>query len=195
MSAEKSQPPPDYNQVTNPGAQPQFAYGNQYNQYPGQYPEGQSQYPGGQSQHPGGQYAGGYYPQQGGVQNQYPSHQYYPVGGTPGQYPQGGGAPPGNVVVTQPGPATMVISQPPQQDWMVPAILSCLCCFWPTGIFAILAANRAKNAAAVGNAVEAQEQSRRARTLVITSVVIGIIVIGLSIVLRVIVYSSYNSYY
>lgn len=30
----------------------------------------------------------------------------------------------------------------PRPDYMVPAVLSCLCCFCPTGIFAILAASR-----------------------------------------------------
>lgn len=29
---------------------------------------------------------------------------------------------------------------PPQQEWMVPAVLACFFCFWPTGIIAILAA-------------------------------------------------------
>ncbi|XP_062597179.1 proline-rich transmembrane protein 1-like [Saccostrea cucullata] len=152
---EKAGPPPSYNQAAYPNAQPQYGYGNQYNQYPGSQ-----------------------YPPQGGVQGQYPGSQ-----NPPGQYQQH------NVVVAQPGP-TMVVAQPPQQDWMVPAILSCLCCFWPTGIFAILAANKAKNAAQVGNVVEAQEQAGRARTLVIVSVVIGVIVIALSVILRVVLYSS-----
>ncbi|XP_061177632.1 proline-rich transmembrane protein 1-like isoform X1 [Saccostrea echinata] len=152
---EKTGPPPSYNQAAYPNTQPQpqYGYGNQYNQYPGSQ-----------------------YPPQGGVQGQYP-----------GQFQQH------NVVVAQPGP-TMVVAQPPQQDWMVPAILSCLCCFWPTGIFAILAANKAKNAAAVGDVAEAQEQSGRARTLVIVSVVIGVIVIALSVILRVVLYSSYSRY-
>lgn len=44
------------------------------------------------------------------------------------------------VQVTEPG--AMVINRAPvTQNWMVPAVLTCLCCFWPTGIFAIIAAS------------------------------------------------------
>lgn len=45
--------------------------------------------------------------------------------------------------VTQPGAVPVVVNPvPPTKDWMVPAVLTCLCCFWPTGIFAIMAASR-----------------------------------------------------
>lgn len=44
--------------------------------------------------------------------------------------------------ITQPGVVPMDVKRAPQaRDWMVPAVLSCLCCFWPTGICAIMAAN------------------------------------------------------
>lgn len=44
--------------------------------------------------------------------------------------------------VAQPMPVTSVMttSQPRPTNYLVPAILTCLCCFWPTGICAILAA-------------------------------------------------------
>uniref|UniRef100_K1PVS9 Proline-rich transmembrane protein 1 n=1 Tax=Magallana gigas TaxID=29159 RepID=K1PVS9_MAGGI len=103
------------------------------------------------------------------------------------QYPSPGGAPyPGNQyqpqynadgqvmtsVVTQPGAVPVVVNPvPPTKDWMVPAVLTCLCCFWPTGIFAIMAASRANSAAANGDVVEATVQSSRARTLVIVSLI------------------------
>lgn len=46
------------------------------------------------------------------------------------------------VQITQPGVVPMDVKRAPQaRDWMVPAVLSCLCCFWPTGICAIMAAN------------------------------------------------------
>lgn len=45
--------------------------------------------------------------------------------------------------VAQPGSVPMVVNTTrPRTDYMVPAVLSCLCCFCPTGIFAILAASR-----------------------------------------------------
>ncbi|XP_062571237.1 proline-rich transmembrane protein 1-like [Saccostrea cucullata] len=85
----------------------------------------------------------------------------------------------------------MAISRTARQDWTIPAILSCLCCFWPTGIFAIFAACKANAAAANGNDEEAQVQSNRARSLVVTTVVIGIFIMILSAVLRTIVYSNH----
>lgn len=36
----------------------------------------------------------------------------------------------------------MVIELAPHRDWMVPAVLACLCCFWPTGIYAIMSASK-----------------------------------------------------
>ena len=45
-------------------------------------------------------------------------------------------------VVTQPVIATgpVVVQRP--QNWMIPSILACLCCFCPTGIFAVYYANQ-----------------------------------------------------
>ena len=36
----------------------------------------------------------------------------------------------------------MVIEPAPHRDWMTPAVLACLCCFWPTGICAIMSASK-----------------------------------------------------
>lgn len=114
----------------------------------------------------------------------YPGNQYQPQYNADGQVMTS--------VVTQPGAVPVVVNPvPPTKDWMVPAVLTCLCCFWPTGIFAIMAASRANSAAASGDVVEATAQSSRARTLVIVSIIVGIIVITVSVVLRVIYYSSY----
>ncbi|XP_061195115.1 uncharacterized protein LOC133203321 isoform X3 [Saccostrea echinata] len=140
---EETGPKPSYNQSAYPNTQPQYGYGNQYNQYPGSQ-----------------------YPPQGGFQGQ-----------SSGQIQQH------NVVVAQPG-LTMVVTQPPQKDWMVAAILSCLF-FCPTGIFAILAAYKAKHAAAVGDVAEAHGHAGLARALVIASLVIAV-VIALSVILPVV---------
>ncbi|XP_061195112.1 proline-rich transmembrane protein 1-like [Saccostrea echinata] len=168
-SEDKRGPPPSYDEVTSPSSQPLFSQENQYN----------------------------HFQPQGGVQGQYPGYQYPPKGNSAGPYPYQHvpGAPQGlthNVVVNQPCSATIVTSRPVRQDWTVPAILSCLCCFWPTGIFAIFAACKANAAAVEGDEVEAQAQSRRARSLVVTSVVIGIFIMILSAILRTIVYSNYS---
>ncbi|XP_022288665.2 uncharacterized protein LOC111100846 [Crassostrea virginica] len=130
--------------------------------------------------------------------NQYPAGYSYP---SQGQYPgytygmkDGGQQSQDTItVVTQPGPVPTVISPVPHQDWMVPAVLACLCCFWPTGICAIMSASKANSAATTGDVAETQRQSRSARNLVILTVVLGIIVIAISITLRVVYYGKSNS--
>ncbi|XP_061177688.1 proline-rich transmembrane protein 1-like [Saccostrea echinata] len=91
---------------------------------------------------------------------------------------------PHNVVVTQPGPATGVVPQPHQRDWMVPAILTCFCCFWPTGIVAILFAYKAKQAASSGDVLEAEVQTKRARLFVFISLAVGIVLITIIVIIR-----------
>nr|XP_011426691.2 proline-rich transmembrane protein 1 [Crassostrea gigas]XP_011426692.2 proline-rich transmembrane protein 1 [Crassostrea gigas] len=88
-------------------------------------------------------------------------------------------------VVRQPGVAPTVVNRAQYRDWMAPAVLSCLCCFWPTGICAIIAASNANQAAEAGDVIEAERQSRSARTHVIVSVILGIIGIILIIVFQV----------
>ncbi|CAC5385723.1 unnamed protein product [Mytilus coruscus] len=53
------------------------------------------------------------------------------------------------VVVAQPVPSTMIVTtaEPRPFNWLIPAILACLCCFWPTGICAIVAACNSNKAA------------------------------------------------
>ncbi|XP_062580104.1 uncharacterized protein LOC134242101 [Saccostrea cucullata] len=156
-SEDKRALPPSYDNVTNPSSLPSFSHGNQYNQY--QPPAGAT-----------GQYLG---------------YQYPPQDSSPGPYPdqQVMGVPQGlthNAAVTQPVTAFMMITPLAREGYMIPAILSCVC-FFPLGIFAILAARKAKTAAANGDVVEAQAQSRRVRMLVGVSVVIGLFIIGFSI--------------
>nr|XP_022287689.1 proline-rich transmembrane protein 1-like [Crassostrea virginica] len=94
-------------------------------------------------------------------------------------------------VVTEPGPVSMVIEPVPHRDWMTPAVLACLCCFWPTGICAIMSASKANDAAARGDVAEAQRLSRTARGLVIASFVLGIIVTGMVVTFRLLLGSRY----
>lgn len=63
-------------------------------------------------------------------------------------------------MVSQPG-AMEIKRTPVPQNWMGPAVLACLCCFWPTGICAIIAASNANEAAANGDVVEAEKHSKK----------------------------------
>ncbi|XP_062620915.1 proline-rich transmembrane protein 1-like [Saccostrea cucullata] len=86
------------------------------------------------------------------------------------QPPAGG---PHNVVVTQPVPATVVVSQPPQRDWMVPATLTYLCCFWSTEIEAIYSACWAEEAASSCDVPKAEVQYKQVRLFVNISIAVG----------------------
>ncbi|XP_045205349.1 proline-rich transmembrane protein 1-like [Mercenaria mercenaria] len=99
------------------------------------------------------------------------------------------------VVVNQPQTGTVIIQTRPP-DYMVASIFACLCCFWPTGLCAIYYANEANNLAGVGDYEGARRMADNARKLMITSVIVGVIVITLSIVLRVVLYDNneYNGY-
>ncbi|XP_078337874.1 proline-rich transmembrane protein 2-like [Crassostrea virginica] len=94
-------------------------------------------------------------------------------------------------VVTEPGLASMVIELAPHRDWMVPAVLACLCCFWPTGIYAIMSASKGNAAAARGDVEEANRLSRTTRGLVIASLVLGIIVTGMVVTFQLLFWRRY----
>lgn len=157
-----------------------------YDQLQGGYPQQQS-------------YPAGYQPVSGG--QQYGQPQY----GQPGQPPYGQpGQPmygqPGQpyttqqVIVSQPGQAGVIVTQPRPPDYMIPSVLACLCCFCPTGLCAIYYASRANTLAAEGDMAEATRMSNNARNLMITSVVIGVAWIILVIVLRLVVFATTTSY-
>lgn len=93
--------------------------------------------------------------------------------------------------VTEPG-AMVMERTPAPQNWMGPAIFACLCCFWPTGLCAIAAASNANEAAAKGNILEAERESRKARMYVGASVVIGIVITIIVVVYRVVLNSKFR---
>nr|XP_022288666.1 proline-rich transmembrane protein 1-like [Crassostrea virginica] len=94
-------------------------------------------------------------------------------------------------VVTQTGPVPMVIEPVPHCDWMIPAVLTCLCCFWPTGICAIISASKANAAAARGDVTETHRLSSKARSLVIASFALGIIITGIVVTYRLLLARRY----
>ncbi|KAL5007650.1 hypothetical protein ScPMuIL_016456 [Solemya velum] len=64
-------------------------------------------------------------------------------------------------------------------DYFVPAILAMIFCFWPTGIIALIKASNARSAMSRGDTVEAETESKKAKTWVIVSIVVGVIMIVL----------------
>ena len=133
----------------------------------------------------------------------------------------------------------MVIEPVPHCDWMIPAVLTCLCCFWPTGICAIISASKvvtssvyvcltkvnnnpqrgiainftnfsyfssdsnpfrnmntflylkANAAAARGDVTETHRLSSKARSLVIASFALGIIITGIVVTYRLLLARRY----
>ncbi|XP_052709358.1 synapse differentiation-inducing gene protein 1-like isoform X1 [Crassostrea angulata] len=180
MSAENLlEPSPAYYRIDQ-NDQSTFTYGNQNNQFPEAPPSYneatnqndqlqltyENQNPG-SNQHPSPS------------DTQYPGNQYQPQYIAHGQEKTS--------MVTQPG-AMVMERAPVTHNWMGPAVLACLCCFWPTGICAIIAASNANEAAAYGDVLEAERQSRRARSYVTTSFLIGITLIAIVVVYRVVHY-------
>ncbi|QVQ51808.1 CD225/dispanin family protein [Spiractinospora alimapuensis] len=63
---------------------------------------------------------------------------------------------------------------PPPSNWMVPAILSVICC-WPLAIPSIIFAARVNKQWAVGDYAGAHESARKAKMFTIITLVVGII--------------------
>ncbi|XP_022314474.1 proline-rich transmembrane protein 1-like [Crassostrea virginica] len=120
----------------------------------------------------------------------YQAHEGYrcPPPYSPPQYPGpqevdvGGHATGTNPVA--PGPVTM--SDPPPPDFMNRAIFVTICCFWPTGIFAIMKASESRRACARGDFLSARDNAKSSRQLSNISIMIGgvlmlvtIVVVGL----------------
>ncbi|XP_061196964.1 proline-rich transmembrane protein 1-like isoform X3 [Saccostrea echinata] len=91
-----------------------------------------------------------------------------------------------NVVVTN-APAPIVVAAPRGNDWLVPAILSCFFCFWPTGICAIVAAVNARARFDVGDYEGGRSSASWAKGLTLTSLGVGILSVIIIIILYVVV--------
>ncbi|ESO89458.1 hypothetical protein LOTGIDRAFT_234301 [Lottia gigantea] len=133
------------------------------------------------------------YSQQGHPQQGYPQ-QGYPQQGYPMQhqqlYPQGT-----NIVVTQPATTTLV-NRP--NDYFVFSLLTCLFCFWPTGIAALVFSSNSREASDRMDYNAAESHGRTARTFSIVSLIIGLVwivsVIIWAIVISVRVTTTYIHY-
>ena len=78
---------------------------------------------------------------------------------------------------------------------LVGAILATLCCCLPFGIVAIVYASSVNGKIAAGDITGATAASKTAQTLIIVSVICGIISITLSIILQVLMYWASASGY
>ncbi|XP_056000086.1 uncharacterized protein LOC125646852 [Ostrea edulis] len=61
------------------------------------------------------------------------------------------------------------------RDWLVPAVLSCLFCFWPAGLCAIVAAVNARSRYEVGDHVGGQSSATTAKILTLISFGVGLV--------------------
>ncbi|KAK3103135.1 hypothetical protein FSP39_016740 [Pinctada imbricata] len=73
--------------------------------------------------------------------------------------------------------------EPPPPDQMTKAIFVTICCFWPTGIFAIMKASEARSAVARGDMGSARSYSNAARQLSNISIMAGVASILILIVI------------
>ncbi|XP_053769532.1 proline-rich transmembrane protein 1 isoform X1 [Desmodus rotundus] len=112
----------------------------------------------------------------------------YPVG-----TPYAGGTPAGTGVAPTlppppqgPGLALLEPRRPPH-DYMPIAVLTTICCFWPTGIIAIFKAVQVRTALARGDMVSAEIASREARNFSFISLAVGIAAMVLCTILTVVI--------
>ncbi|XP_072331759.1 proline-rich transmembrane protein 1 isoform X3 [Scyliorhinus torazame] len=99
---------------------------------------------------------------------------------------------PGNNGITSGGqqmPASIAVINPPRppHDYLPIAVLTTVCCFWPTGIFAIFKAVQVRTAIARGDMVSAEIASREARNFSFISLAVGIASIVLCAILTVVI--------
>ncbi|XP_031204262.1 proline-rich transmembrane protein 1 isoform X1 [Mastomys coucha] len=109
----------------------------------------------------------------------------YPVG-----TPYAGGTPGGpGVTSTLPQGPGLALLEPrrPPHDYMPIAVLTTICCFWPTGIIAIFKAVQVRTALARGDLVSAEIASREARNFSFISLAVGIAAMVLCTILTVVI--------
>nr|XP_020633351.1 proline-rich transmembrane protein 1 isoform X1 [Pogona vitticeps] len=103
-------------------------------------------------------------------------------------YPPGNPPPPPAMSSTQmtPGIAILEPRRPPH-DYLPIAVLTTICCFWPTGIIAIIKAVQVRTAIARGDIVSAEIASREARNFSFISLAVGIAAMVLCTILTVVI--------
>ncbi|KAH3833263.1 trafficking regulator of GLUT4 1-like isoform X2 [Dreissena polymorpha] len=77
-------------------------------------------------------------------------------------------------VMNQPLQEMMCVVQPRPPDYTYLALFSCLCCFWPLGLAALIYAIQAKSMVDTGHYDDAKWRTNVALGLSIASVIVGI---------------------
>ncbi|KAM4630914.1 proline-rich transmembrane protein 1 [Polymixia lowei] len=114
----------------------------------------------------------------------------YPMASGQPYMPGGGshpGIPPGQIHPMQMPPSITLMDRRPPHDYLPIAVLTTVCCFWPTGIIAIIKAVQVRTAIARGDMVTAEIASREARNFSFISLAVGIASIVLCTILTVVV--------
>ncbi|XP_018609893.1 proline-rich transmembrane protein 1 isoform X1 [Scleropages formosus] len=115
----------------------------------------------------------------------------YPIGASGQTYLQGNAAPPGvapgQVAMQMPPGVALMEPRRPPHDYLPIAVLTTVCCFWPTGIIAIIKAVQVRMAVARGDMVSAEIASREARNFSFISLAVGIASMVLCTILTVVV--------
>lgn len=114
----------------------------------------------------------------------------YPVASGQPYMPGGAGhtgIPPGQIHPMQMPPSITLMDRRPPHDYLPIAVLTTVCCFWPTGIIAIIKAVQVRTAIARGDMVSAEIASREARNFSFISLAVGIASIVLCTILTVVV--------
>uniref|UniRef100_A0A3P9N0M6 Proline-rich transmembrane protein 1 n=1 Tax=Poecilia reticulata TaxID=8081 RepID=A0A3P9N0M6_POERE len=97
------------------------------------------------------------------------------------------GIPPGQIHPMQMPPSITLMDRRPPHDYLPIAVLTTVCCFWPTGIIAIIKAVKVRMAIARGDMVTAEIASREARNFSFISLAVGIASLVLCTILTVVV--------
>lgn len=127
-----------------------------------------------------------YYPGAGAASQ--PEHAPFLGGARKMPLPLGNGEPP--VAILAPQPQIMRVQQPQAitvsmpSDYLGYAIFTCICCFWPVGLMALIRSCQCRSARAVGNAAEAKKLSNKVLCLSHTALIIGIILISIELILQ-----------
>lgn len=88
-------------------------------------------------------------------------------------------------VGVQPAQVITIAPQPPRKDYMLPAVLVTLFCFFPTGIIAIMRASEARSAALYGDMDYAERHNKSAKKMIKISIIVGVLCYAALIALMV----------
>ncbi|XP_055487288.1 proline-rich transmembrane protein 1 [Leucoraja erinacea] len=112
----------------------------------------------------------------------------YPIGNPPQPYL------PGYPGIATNGPQSRIpsafgVTEPERwpHDYLPIAVLTTICCFWPTGIIAIIKALETRQAASQGDHLSAQIASRQARNYSFISLAVGVSAMVLCAILVIVV--------